>query len=148
MSQLIQKELELENVSDVKEHFWTDSQVVLGYINSESKIFKVSLANRMQLIHNNSNTNQWYYVDTKSNPADDASRGLVANSKKVHRVFNGPDFMWQSKNSWGLEKDCWPGLNGSVPEVKHEVIDEFHENLLKLCTYLVRGKDIRLDKNE
>lgn len=54
----MQKELEPEDESDFTEYFWTDSQVVLGYINSESKRFKVFVANRVQLICNNSNTNQ------------------------------------------------------------------------------------------
>ena len=57
MLQLIKKELELNDVTSIREHFWTDSQVVLGYINNESKRFKVFVANRVQLIHDNSNTN-------------------------------------------------------------------------------------------
>ena len=94
MSQLIKKELELNDVTSIREHFWTDSQVVLGYINNESKRFKVFVANRVQLIHDNSNTNLWYYVDTKSNPADDASRGLdVTNTKKVQNWYNVPAFL-------------------------------------------------------
>ena len=86
ISQLIKRELELNHVTSIREHFWTDRQVALGYVNNESKRFKVFVANRVQLIHDNSNTNQWHYVDTKSNPADDASRGLdVTNTKKVQR---------------------------------------------------------------
>ena len=57
ISQLIKKELELNDVTSIREHFWTDSQVVLGYINNESKRFEVFLSNRVQLIRNNSNTN-------------------------------------------------------------------------------------------
>ena len=38
----------------------------------------------VQLIQDNSNTNQWHYVDTKSNPDNDASKGMdVTNVKKV-----------------------------------------------------------------
>ena len=86
MSQLIKAELELNDLESIREHFWTDSQVVLGYINNESKRFKVFVANRVQLIRYNSNTNQWHYVYTKSNPSDDASKGLdVTNAKKVQR---------------------------------------------------------------
>ena len=40
MSQLIKKELELSDVTSIREYFWTDSQVVLGYI-------KVFVANRV-----------------------------------------------------------------------------------------------------
>ena len=58
MSQLIKREFELNDVTSIREHLWTDSQVVLGYINNESKRFKVFVTNRVQLIHGNSNTKQ------------------------------------------------------------------------------------------
>ena len=58
ISQLIKRELELNYKTSIREHFSTDSQVVLGYINNESKRFKVFVANRVQLIFDNSNTNQ------------------------------------------------------------------------------------------
>ena len=100
MSQLIKRELEPADVTSVKQHFLTDSQVVLGYINHESKRFKVFVANRAQPICDNSNTNQWHYVDTKINPADDASRDLdVTNTKKVWRWYNSPAFLWQPEES-------------------------------------------------
>ena len=58
MSQLIKKEVQLNDVTSFRKHFWTDSDVVLGYINNESKRFKVLVANRVQLICDSSNTNQ------------------------------------------------------------------------------------------
>ena len=100
MSQVIKKELEINDVTSIKEHFWTDSQGVLDYINNERKRFKVFVANRMQLICDNSNANQWHCVHTKSNPANDASRGLdVKNTKKVQRWYIGSDFLWQPEES-------------------------------------------------
>ena len=102
---MIKKELEINDVTSIKEHFWTASQGVLDYINNERKRFKVYVANRVQLICDNSNTNQWHYVHTKSNPAIDASRGLdVTNTKKVQRWYIGSDFLWQPEESWSLEK--------------------------------------------
>ena len=61
------------------ETFWTDSKVVLGYINNNTKTFKIFVANRIQQIHEGSNVSQWRYVPSKMNPADDASRRLDAN---------------------------------------------------------------------
>ena len=40
MSQLIKRELELNDVTSIREHFWANSQVVFGCINNESKRFK------------------------------------------------------------------------------------------------------------
>ena len=112
ISQLIMRELELNDVTSIREHLWTDSQVALGYFNNENKRFKAFVPNRVYLIHNNSNTNQWHYVDTKSNPADNASRGLdVTNAKKVQRWYNDPAFLWQPEESWSLEKDNCPSFD-------------------------------------
>ena len=69
MACLIRKEL---NVWNIAERFWTDSQVVLSYIRSTTKRFKVFLFNQVQKIQENSDINQWNYVKGKDNPADDA----------------------------------------------------------------------------
>ena len=47
MSHLIKRKLELNDVTSIREHFWADDQVALGYINNESKRFKVFVANRV-----------------------------------------------------------------------------------------------------
>ncbi|XP_072174578.1 uncharacterized protein [Diadema setosum] len=64
--------------ADMKEFFWTDSQVVLGYIKNEARRFHVYVANRVQLIRDHTNPDSWFYVDTTQNPADKASRGMTA----------------------------------------------------------------------
>ena len=56
--------------------YHTDSETVLRYIANEQQRFHVFVVNRVQLIRDHSHLNQWRYVDTKENPADDASRGL------------------------------------------------------------------------
>ena len=44
MSVMLRNELEIE---DLQEHFWTDSKVVLGYINNDARRFHVFVANRV-----------------------------------------------------------------------------------------------------
>ena len=70
ISALFTKELEMEELT---EYFWTDSEVVLGYIANDSRAFKTSVANRVQAIREYSSANQWNYIPSKDNPADDAS---------------------------------------------------------------------------
>ena len=72
MACLIRKELNLGNIA---ERFWTDSKVVLAYIRSTTKRFKVFVANQVQKIQEQSDVNQWNYVKGKDNPTD-ASRRL------------------------------------------------------------------------
>ena len=52
------------------------------------------VANRVQAIKGNSNKEQWKYISSKDNPADNGSRGLdVANVNKVIRWFSEPAFL-------------------------------------------------------
>ena len=82
VSMMLRKELTIH--SKIKEYFWTDSQVVLSYINNNSKRLKIFVANRFQLIKENSDVSQWMYIELKFNLADDTSSGLFAsNQKKV-----------------------------------------------------------------
>ncbi|XP_055368558.1 uncharacterized protein LOC114864937 [Betta splendens] len=92
ISSMLREELELKID---EEYFWTDSQVVLGYINNEAKRFHVFVANRVQRIRETTNPAQWYYVETDQNPADHASRGLKVEELMNSSWFTGPKFLWE-----------------------------------------------------
>ena len=87
MAGIIKKELAIDHIS---EYFWTDSQVVIGYIRN-TKRFKTFVDNRVQQIRDYSYITQWNYVSSKMNPVDHASRGLSrSNGKHLDLWFNGP----------------------------------------------------------
>ena len=118
MACLIRKEL---NFGNIAEKFWTDSQVVLAYIRSTTKRFKVFVANRVQKIQEHSDVNQWNYVKGKDNPADDASRGLDPRKEtSSSRWFTGPAFLWQREEVWPScsEATC---VGDDDPEIKRDV---------------------------
>lgn len=82
--------------------FWTDSLIVLQYINSESKRMKTFVANRISEIRSRTQPEQWRYVPGISNPADDCSRGLPLSQLRLdHRWFQGPEFLWS--NNWPVQ---------------------------------------------
>lgn len=56
MSVMLKAELELKIEQEI---FWTDSQVVLAYVNNEARRFPVFVANRVQLIWEITSTHQW-----------------------------------------------------------------------------------------
>ncbi|XP_078374366.1 uncharacterized protein LOC144657884 [Oculina patagonica] len=93
---MLQDEL---NLANLKQYFWTDSKVVLGYINNDAKRFHTFVANRVQLIRSNTDTKGWRYIDTKNNPADHASRGLNAEELMKSNWFSGPAFLWEKEIS-------------------------------------------------
>ncbi|KAK3719743.1 hypothetical protein QZH41_001947 [Actinostola sp. cb2023] len=97
VSETLTRELEYDTIDEI---FWTDSQVVLGYIKSDARRFHTYVANRVQEIRYRTSPDQWLYVEGKSNPADDASRGLSARSLiESSRWINGPAFLWQTQEN-------------------------------------------------
>ena len=104
----------------VKEYFWTDSMSTLAYIKNETRRFHIFVGNRVQSILNSSSSNQWHYVPSSQNLADEASRGLdLANVRNDDRWFKGPDFLYSpvisnfEMSEISLEND---------PEVKTQVL--------------------------
>ena len=92
VSTQLKKALEYEDVNEI---FWTDSKVVLGYISNDAKRFHVYVANRVQQIRDYTTVDQWRYISSEPNPADDVSRGLDVEELVQHwRWWNGPQFLW------------------------------------------------------
>ncbi|KAJ8345841.1 hypothetical protein SKAU_G00300340 [Synaphobranchus kaupii] len=113
ISDMLKEEL---GFPDAKEVFWTDSKVVLGYINNEARRFHTFVANRLQKIHLSTTPQQWKYVPTDENPADHASRGLTARELSSSIWFTGPQFLW--KKEIVLPEDGIPELTIGDPEVR------------------------------
>ena len=104
ISLLLRKELTIHPI--IKEYFWTDSKVVLAYLNNDVKRFKVYVANRVQLIRDHSDPMQWNYIESNKNPADDTSRGVLpSNAAKVKRWVNGPEFLWKEESTWPYQDE-------------------------------------------
>ena len=99
-----------------QEFFWTDSQVVLGYINNDVKRFHTFVANRIQRIKDITEPQQWRHVTTDSNPADHASRGLALTQLKESNWFTGPRWLWDSELS--IAPHVIPSLEPQDPEVR------------------------------
>lgn len=111
-SKLITTELGL----DVTETFWTDSQVVLGYLKNTAKRFHVYVTNRIQQVRDNSDPKNWFYVPTSVNPADHASRGMNVDQLIKSNWFRGPQFLWNEPVRVPLQPTS--EVSSDDPEVK------------------------------
>ena len=104
ISFLLRKELTIHPI--IKEYFSIDSKVVLAFLNSDGKKFKVYVANRVQLIRDHSDPMQWNYIESNKNPADETSRGVLpSNAAKVKRWVNGPDILWKEESTWPYQDE-------------------------------------------
>lgn len=74
--------------------FYSDSKVVLGYINNQTRRFYVYMANRVQRIRKSTIPEQWKYVPTQKNPADLATRPIPAE-----KLEGQPMVFWTTRIS-------------------------------------------------
>ena len=134
---------QLKDELDIKIHeerYWTDRKVVLAYIKNTKKRFKVFVANRLHQIRTNSDVTQWYYIKTDDNPADDCSRVLsMKKSKRVKRWFNGPEFLWRSKETWVKENTMF-----DVEDHDAEVKTSVYVNLVGIKNNLLSTLESRI----
>lgn len=85
------------DINDLQEYFWTDSKVVLGYINNDARRFHLFVANRIQRIKSTTEPKQWRFVKSDDNPANHASRGLGVDQLVASNWFTGPAFLWKKE---------------------------------------------------
>ena len=96
--------------------FWTDSEIVRAYIMNDERRFPGFVANRVSLIRQHSEANQWKHVNRTDNPADVASRGCAVNDLS-QSWFRGPQFLSMFKSEW--QSECHADPN--IPDTELEV---------------------------
>lgn len=96
-------------------HTWTDSAVVLAWLNSHPSRWKVFVANRVSEIITNLDSHHWAHISSKQNPADAASIGQ-SPSELVNNTmwFEGPDFLHKDYIDYHKPKD----INTMTDEAK------------------------------
>lgn len=84
-------------------HFWTDSSVVLAWLEKPSSRLKTFVANRVAAIQHKTIDKgfKWRWVPGENNPADLASRGTMPHDLKNHFLWwNGPEWLLKEEDSW------------------------------------------------
>ncbi|XP_017475229.1 PREDICTED: uncharacterized protein LOC108365650 [Rhagoletis zephyria] len=88
-------------LDDVATYFWTDSQIVLAWINSSSASYQTFVANRIAVIHEHTTAEQWRHISSKDNPADILSRGLPPGRLETCNMwFYGPTILFGKEDTW------------------------------------------------
>ena len=88
LTEFVQTSLKLGNV---KRFCYTDSQVTLFWIKGDALRFKTFIANRVSEIQGLVPPSCWQHCPGRYNPADIASRGLMASELKSSSTwFKGP----------------------------------------------------------
>ncbi|XP_037822009.1 uncharacterized protein LOC119610737 [Lucilia sericata] len=98
LAQKVIKSLSDINIKNIV--YWSDSSTVLSWIKKHPSRWSVYVSNRVAEIQRYTNTNQWRYVPSASNPADPASRGILPEDLVKNMMWwHGPEFLKDS-SSW------------------------------------------------
>ncbi|XP_058827757.1 uncharacterized protein LOC131687678 [Topomyia yanbarensis] len=81
--------------------FWTDSRDILCWLNSDHRRYSQFVAFRVSEILETTNVNEWQWVPTKLNVADEGTKWTRAPDMTTSsRWFCGPNFLWQPNEAW------------------------------------------------
>lgn len=152
--QLAKKLVKSLGVNITSTTYWTDSEVVLSWIHSGGR-YKTFVANRIATIQRNSSPENWKYVNTKINPADLVSRGVLPDKLLESKLWwEGPEFLKEDEGWWPEEKPAFitvpeeektikTVLTAGIPE-PHFIDKINHHNslrtYLRVVAYVLRMK--------
>ena len=115
LADFVRKELDYP-LSKVR--YWTDSKVVLQFLNNESRRFHTFVANRVSEIQEMTRKEEWRYVPSDCNLADICSRGETSRNLHCSQLWwHGPPFLLSSRgDEWAVPEELH--LDPQSPEVR------------------------------
>jgi len=119
---------ESHDLSIDKIFFWSDSKTVLCWLRSETRQFKQFVAFRVGEILEQTEVDQWNWVPTKENPADDATRDVDADVSSKSRWLTGPDFLRKKEMHWPRELITTTDTPNCDTEIKTQYVLKTTEN--------------------
>ena len=79
--------------------FYSDSQIVLGYLSSSQKRFSKYIERRVSIVLQHSQAEDWSYVKSLDNPADIATRTHTPGQLLASMWSTGPQFLKEAEAS-------------------------------------------------
>ncbi|XP_037809660.1 uncharacterized protein LOC119602300 [Lucilia sericata] len=126
LAKLISTFLSQVNLDKCDLHLWTDSTIVLSWLQKHPSHWTTFVANRITSIIDKVGNDKWRHVSSKDNPADLGSRGLTAKD------LIGNDLWWHGPTWLKLPSSEWPSV---IP-----VIDT-HEEIRPVKTHLNQNSE-------
>lgn len=81
--------------------FYTDSSIVLGWLNTPSYRLKIFVAHRIAYITDTTSVSSWRHIKSEENPSDIGSRGMLPDSLiNCQLWWHGPDWLNTPDSRW------------------------------------------------
>ncbi|XP_070143520.1 uncharacterized protein [Drosophila kikkawai] len=85
----------------IESFLWTDSTIVLAWLNKPPCQWTTFVANRVTKIAQNADASQWSHMRSEHNPADLARRGVTAEELATSELWwHGPSWLTQQQDTW------------------------------------------------
>ncbi|XP_053687000.1 uncharacterized protein LOC128736541 [Sabethes cyaneus] len=121
---------------------WTDSSVALSWIRADPRNYRPFVANRVGEILETTTVDEWRWVPTESNPADEATKWGSGPYFGNSMWYNGPEFLRQPETTWPNFMDT---TVSTTEEIRASIL--FHVTWEPLVTYDRFSKWERLQRS-
>ena len=97
------------NIPIESTYAWTDSTIVLNWLDGNPRRFKTYICYRISFILDRIPPCRWKHVPWEQNPADCASRGMFPHELMSHNLWwNGPDWLRSTLSDWPRQTEISP----------------------------------------
>ncbi|XP_018374531.1 PREDICTED: uncharacterized protein LOC108768562 [Trachymyrmex cornetzi] len=120
LANLVQKVTQALTCRISQHYLWTDSEIVLAWIQGEPSRWQTFVRNRVVEIQKLTNPQDWAHVSSENNPADFISRGLLPEQLiKATLWWEGPPWLKETSHQWprGMVQ-----LSTEVPETRTQTL--------------------------
>ena len=135
---------DIQPFANFKVNFWTDSTVVLNWIN-DKRLWKPFITNRLKIILSHTNKENWRHIPGILNPADLLSRGCDTERLISEEWWQGPKWLYECENSW--PQSSLEPAEEPIEEQSHCHVNILHQSskmLEKLCELTSYSEIIRV----
>ncbi|CAI6372181.1 unnamed protein product [Macrosiphum euphorbiae] len=144
-----------------REYYWSDSSIVLAWINAPSSRWKTFVAHRVGEIQEVTDSSQWRHVTSEHNPADIISRGCTPEKLQNNILWwEGPPWINSNEDEWPQKTVETKIAENEIPEERKSVVvatvvtEEISvikkysslTKLLRVVAYVMRWKSHVIDK--
>lgn len=108
---------EATNIKNIPITMWTDSAIVVNWINKDLSRMSAYVGTRIAQILETTRKDDWQHVSSKDNPADILSRGMPAlQLEKSQLWWRGPAWLGQQPSDWPKSR-----INLSPQEIEADI---------------------------